>query len=235
MRTREELESRLAELRAEERARRAAAAPPPLPITFIPPAFGRVVHRDVKPQNDAEPEVAEVIHVSFGTNERRAYALYSAASAIDEDPAQMADAEVLYKQAIRVAPRLAIAYTNLGNIRCRRGDPEGAMTLYATALGIDPVQPEALYNAGYVFLERGRVADAIDHFTRALDADPHFADAHFNLATAFEQVGDHARALPHWRAYVTLEPLGTWAEMARQHMHNGVRIARGKRRRARGR
>ena len=36
---------------------------------------------------------------------------------------------MLYQQAIELDPWLAIAYTNLGNIRFRRHDPEGAEAL----------------------------------------------------------------------------------------------------------
>ena len=48
---------------------------------------------------------------------------------------------------------LAIAYTNLGNIRFRRGDEVSAMHLYRRAIEVDPRQPEAHYNLGYVMLE----------------------------------------------------------------------------------
>ena len=86
---------------------------------------------------------------------RTAYDLYVRASALDEDPATFDEAEALYREAIELDPQLAIAYTNLGNIRFRRGDDRRAETLYMTALAIDDRQPEAHYNLGYVMLERG--------------------------------------------------------------------------------
>ena len=89
---------------------------------------------------------------------RTAYDLYVRASALDEDPATYDEAEELYARAIRLDPSLAIAYTNLGNIRFRRGDEAGAEELYRRALEIDARQPEAHYNLGYVMLERGDAA-----------------------------------------------------------------------------
>ncbi len=149
---------------------------------------------------------------------RTAYELYVQASALDEDPATFDQAEELYARATRLDPSLAIAYTNLGNIRFRRGDEAGAETLYRRALEVDPHQPEAHYNLGYVMLEHGDARGATAYFERALQGDPRFADAHFNLAMAWEQVGEHARARPHWRKYLDLEPTGTWADVAREHL-----------------
>jgi tetratricopeptide (TPR) repeat protein len=147
-----------------------------------------------------------------------AYDLYVRASALDEDPATYDEAEQLYGRAIRLDPSLAIAYTNLGNIRFRRGDEAGAETLYRRAIEIDTRQPEAHYNLGYVMLERGDALKATSHFERALGSDPRFADAHFNLAMAWEQLGERSKARPHWKKYLELEPSGTWSDVAREHL-----------------
>jgi tetratricopeptide (TPR) repeat protein len=149
---------------------------------------------------------------------RTAYELYSQASMLDEDPKSFDEAEKLYERAIALDPALGIAYTNLGNIRFRRGDEPGAEKLYLRAIEIDAEQPEAHYNLGYVMLERGDPRGAIPHFERALKSDPRFADAHFNLAMAYEQAGERAKARPHWKRYLELEPSGTWADIARKHI-----------------
>ena len=149
---------------------------------------------------------------------RNAYDLYVQASSLDEDPATYAQAEELYERAVRLDPSLAIAYTNLGNIRFRRGDEAGAETLYRRAIEIDAHQPEAHYNLGYVMLERGKAQEATPYFERALEGDPRFADAQFNLAMAWEQLGERARARPHWKKYLEIEPVGTWADIAREHL-----------------
>jgi tetratricopeptide (TPR) repeat protein len=152
------------------------------------------------------------------TRARTAYDTYVQASSLDEDPATYDAAEELYARAIRLDPSLAIAYTNLGNIRFRRGDETAAEALYRRAIEVDPHQPEAHYNLGYVMLERGDASSASAYFERALEGDPRFADAHFNLAMALEQLGERARARPHWKRYLELEPTGTWAEVAREHL-----------------
>jgi tetratricopeptide (TPR) repeat protein len=149
---------------------------------------------------------------------RTAYDLYARASTLDEDPDTFEEAEKLYLRALELDPHLAIAYTNLGNIRFRRGDDKGAEELYVRALDVDERQPEAHYNLGYVMLERGDARRAVLHFERAIARDPRFADAHFNLAMALEQLAERTRARAHWKRYLELEPAGTWAEIARQHL-----------------
>ena len=183
---------------------------------FEPTTNQMVLDFNVKTLRD---DVVRVLRPSAGRERARtAYELYLRASQLDEDAKTMTEAESLYREAIALDPWLAIAYTNLGNIRFRCHDPEGAEELYREALQIDAKQPEAQYNLGYVMLERGEAEAAIPLFLGAISADPKFADAYFNLAMAYEQVGDSERARPYWKSYITLEPTGTWTEIARRHL-----------------
>jgi tetratricopeptide (TPR) repeat protein len=186
--------------------------------SFEPLTGQMVLDFDVQSLSD---DVVRVLRPETSpTRARTAYDLYVEASTLDEDPATYDQAEELYGRAIRLDPWLAIAYTNLGNIRFRRGDEAAAEALYKRAIDVDPRQPEAHYNLGYVMLERGDARSATSHFERALEGDPRFADAHFNLAMAWEQVGERSRARPHWKKYLDLEPRGTWADVARQHLRS---------------
>ncbi len=184
--------------------------------TFEPLTGQMVMDFEVRQLHD---DVVRVLRPSAGRDRARiAYELYLEASQLDEDPETMDQAEQLYRRALKYDPWLAIVYTNLGNIRFRRGDGEQAEKLYRSALDIEASQPEAQYNLGYMMLHRGRPEDAIDHFRGAIGSDPRFADAYFNLAMAFEQAGKRDAARESWQHYLDLEPTGTWAEIARQHL-----------------
>ena len=147
-----------------------------------------------------------------------AYVFYVRASRIDDSPAGYDEAEALYRRAIDLDPNLALAHTNLANIRYRRGDVAEALVLYRRAVEVDAQQPEAHYNLGYQFLERGENWRAILHLRRAVALRPEFADAHFNLGVAFERVGEPAPARAHYRRYLDIEPTGAWAESARRQV-----------------
>lgn len=183
---------------------------------FEPLTGQMVLDFEVKALRD---DVVRVLRPSAGRERSRtAYELYLRASQLDEDPLTMDEAERLYLEAIELDPWLAIAYTNLGNVRFRRSDADGAEALYRHALSIDERQPEAQYNLGYVMLERGQPELAIPLFHGALESDSKFADAYFNLAMAYEQVGDASKARPFWKNYIALEPSGTWTEIAKRHL-----------------
>lgn len=184
--------------------------------TYEPLTGQMLLDFDVKSLRD---DVVRVLRPVVGRERARtAYDLYVRASQLDEDPATLDEAEGLYKRALELDPWLAIAYTNLGNIRFRRNDEAEAETLYRKALSLESAQPEAQYNLGYVMLERGRAADAVDFFKGAIASDPRFADAYFNLAMAYEQIGQAGKARPCWRRYLEIEPTGTWADIARKHL-----------------
>ncbi len=183
---------------------------------FEPLTGQMVLDFEVKSLRD---DVVRVLRPSAGRERARtAYELYLRASQLDEDPLSMDDAEALYREAIALDPWLAIAYTNLGNIRFRRHDAEAAEILYKKALEIDVRQPEAQYNLGYVMLERGQPELSVPLFHGAIEADPKFSDAYFNLAMAYEQIGETSKARPFWKSYISLEPSGTWTEIAKRHL-----------------
>ena len=183
---------------------------------FEPLTGQMVLDFEVKALRD---DVVRVLRPSAGRERARtAYELYLRASQLDEDPLSMDDAELLYREAISLDPWLAIAYTNLGNIRFRRHDADAAEVLYKKALEIDGRQPEAQYNLGYVMLERGQPELSVPLFHGAIEADPKFADAYFNLAMAYEQIGETSKARPFWKSYIALEPSGTWTEIAKRHL-----------------
>ncbi len=184
--------------------------------TFLPATGQMMIDFDVRALRE---DVVRVLRPAVKQHRARtAFEIYKRASELDEDPRTMDEAATLYREAIETDPLLAIAYTNLGNILFRKGDEAAAEALYSKALAIDPRQPEAKYNLGYLMLERHELDVAIRYFQGAIEADPRFADAYFNLAMAYEELGDRRNARPLWRTYLELEPSGTWADIARQHL-----------------
>lgn len=147
-----------------------------------------------------------------------AYSRYLEGCRLDEEESTFDEAEAAYRDAIRLDPALTNALTNLGNLRYRRGDQDGATRYYRQALQLDASHPEALYNLGFVAQDDGDDAAAISYFQAALRSDPAFADAHFNLGLALLADGRGSEAKEHWRAYLTLEPQGEWAPIAERHL-----------------
>jgi tetratricopeptide (TPR) repeat protein len=181
------------------------------------PATGQL-HIDFEVNGIADDVVKKLRIEPRSRDRASAYEYYLEGCRLDEDEQTFDRAEAAYRRALELDPSLANAVTNLGNLEYRRGRVGDARTQYLRALQIDPDQPEALYNLGFLALELGSAEQAVELFERALASDPSFADAHFNLALAYEELGDPRSAKSHWREYLSVEPTGAWAEIARRHL-----------------
>ncbi len=154
-----------------------------------------------------------------GTPKRQsAFDWYLEGCRYESMPEAMDRAEAAYRRAIELDPKLACAYTNLGNIRYHAGSADDARALYEKALELEPDQPEAHYNLGFLTYEEGDPLAAIPQFERAIELDPDFGDAHFNLGMALEETGRRRQARQHFAAYLSLEPNGPWSDLARRRL-----------------
>lgn len=187
---------------------------PPTPPSTTSPKRGvlRLVPAD-KPKAEGN-----VIPIELRQNNvEAAYALYVRASELDETPATYDVAETLYRRAVHLDPLLAIAWTNLGNVRYWRGDTEGAMQIWQRALQVQPNQVEALLNMGIAIDDALEDPEAaIPWYERVLAVDGKCDDAHVRIAECLDDVGKTDRARRHWRRYLELAPQGRYVPDARK-------------------
>ncbi|MBN2524960.1 MAG: tetratricopeptide repeat protein [Deltaproteobacteria bacterium] len=173
---------------------------------------------DFTVKNLEEQLVSNLPDYALKKNSRSAYEWYLEGCALDEDEGSLDDAEFAYHQALMLDPTLATAYTNLGNIRYRQGAVDDSRALYEKALEVDDAQPEAHYNLGFLDYEDGFLEKAKAHFDRAVELDDSFADAYFNLAMTEYRLGNPRDASRLWQDYLSMEPKGVWADIARARL-----------------
>jgi len=65
-----------------------------------------------------------------------------------------------FATAARLAPDFVYSFANLGVVRRRLGDPQGALDAYRRALEIDPREPTVLNNLAALYLAQGRQEEA---------------------------------------------------------------------------
>jgi len=116
-----------------------------------------------------------------------------------EEEGRIADARQRYEAAIRLAPHLARAHLNLGNIRMLIGDLEGAKDAYTDALALNPDYAAAHYNLGNAYARSGRGETAVAAYHKALALKPDFADAAVALGCALEDLGQFDAAVAAYR------------------------------------
>jgi tetratricopeptide (TPR) repeat protein len=126
----------------------------------------------------------------------------------------------LYNRILTLAPDHAPASINLGTLHYNQHHYQRAEQLYRRATLADPNYALAFFDLGNVLDELKRPAESVVAYERALEIAPNYADAHYNLALAYDRSGEGRRALAHWQAYLRMDPIGPWAN----HARNQIRI-----------
>lgn len=100
------------------------------------------------------------------------------------------EALIHYKEAIRIHPTFADAYSNMGNALKEMQDIQGAIQCYTRAIQINPAFADAHSNLASVYKDSGNIADAIQSYRTALKLKPEFPDAYCNLAHCLQIICD---------------------------------------------
>ena len=100
------------------------------------------------------------------------------------------------------------------------GRAKEARKLYDKALLLRPSGLEAIMGLGYCDLDGEKFSSAVDHFKRALALSPSYGDAIIGLAEAYKLRGDRHEALGWYKQYLTAQPDGPKATMAKNNIRD---------------
>jgi tetratricopeptide (TPR) repeat protein len=150
-----------------------------------------------------------------GTRDTELQRMFSAAVALEENPATHTMAMEAYNEILALFPNHAPSAINMGTLLYNQRQFGPAEEFYRRATIMDPKYALAFFDLGNVLDELQRLPDAIEAYKRAVALVPAYADAHYNLALAYERTGHPRRALRHWSCYIKLDPVGPWANHAR--------------------
>ncbi|WP_156909997.1 tetratricopeptide repeat protein [Rubritepida flocculans] len=119
---------------------------------------------------------------------------------------RIAEAESLYRRALRLAPRHPDAENLLGVIALQKGEVAAALDHSARALAAAPEQPLYLANRGAALAAAGRLAEAVEALRAALAQNPQDVTSLRNLGQALTAGGQAEAALAPLRAAAGLAP-----------------------------
>ena len=125
-------------------------------------------------------------------------------------------AEPLYRDAIRLEPRLPLAHYNLGVLLQQKREFPAARRAFEAALVHQPRFPEALNNLGNVLIECQDLPGAEQCYRQALALQAGFAYAHHGLGLLMMRQMRHTEALPSLHAAVRHDPafVDGWLDLA---------------------
>ncbi|AMV44126.1 tetratricopeptide repeat protein [Paraburkholderia caribensis] len=111
----------------------------------------------------------------------------------------------LIEKSIQLHPN-AIYLNNLGNMRGRASNHQGAIAAYRAALSLAPDYAEAHSNLGHALRQAGDSLAAVGSCTRAVELKPEFAQAWINLGNALLDLGSDEDALDSYIKALALNP-----------------------------
>lgn len=111
-----------------------------------------------------------------------------------------------YKQAIRIDPRYAQAYYNLGAAGSKKGLYTEAIICYREALAIEEDYPEAHNNLGNALCQLNQFDEAAKHLLRAIELKPDFAEPYNNYGNIVQQNARPEQAIEYFKKALLLNP-----------------------------
>jgi tetratricopeptide (TPR) repeat protein len=123
-------------------------------------------------------------------------------------------AEAVLEKALTVIDFDPDVWNNLGGIRMRKGDPDGALECFGRAVALDPHFAPAYLNIGTLrlafYFRRGRDPDdlamAVKNLRQAVSLEPGLSPALRGLGSALMASGDVEGAIAAWERAVATNP-----------------------------
>jgi tetratricopeptide (TPR) repeat protein len=171
---------------------------------FLLPFLSGVPHLAAQKGSGDDPRVQE---------------LYGQAKAA-QTQGDVATAIARYDEILRIAPRLAPAYNNLGALYFRQRDYRKAADVLEAGLKINPGMPSASALLGISLFEMGDYGKARRRLEAALRANAADNNAEMYLVHDLTKLGDYDAAETHLRQLAGREPKDqeVWYLLAQVHM-----------------
>ncbi len=119
---------------------------------------------------------------------------------------QLAEAETLYLDLLKLQPTHVSTLTNLGVLQAARGETEHAIHCLTAAVRINPAYADAHYNLGNVYRRSGALDFAAECYRECLRLEPIHENASFNLGLVAKAQGNFPIAEAAFRAVLVTSP-----------------------------
>jgi hypothetical protein len=110
-----------------------------------------------------------------------------------------------YLQSIKLEPKSAEVYLNLGHAYLRLEKDSDAIKAFKQSIKLNPDQPETQYGLGLASFRSGRFREAADAFKKATTLNPDMARAHYGLSLAYQELDQTSGVLEEYRILERLD------------------------------
>ncbi len=130
------------------------------------------------------------------------------------------DATTFWTATLAANPRSGVAHYQMGALRFKRGDVDGAIVEYRRALKLRPDFVYARGELGNFLAGKGRLAAAAAQYRKAIAGRPDAAEDESNLANVLLSMGNTAAARRHLERALAIRP-----DFAEAHNNLGIVLA----------
>lgn len=116
------------------------------------------------------------------------------------------DSRTLWRWAVEVNPRNAVAQVNLAQAVAEQGDIKNAAAIYLSAIKLDPSDAKAQNGMGVTLLKLNQPVQALAFLSRAVELDKDNALYRCNLGYTLAGFGRFAEAADQYRRAIELSP-----------------------------
>lgn len=100
-----------------------------------------------------------------------------------------------YMVALKLDPRIAPAWCNLGGALLQAGSNKAAVQAFKNAYALDRMRPVTLNGYATALYATDKKSEAIEIWRESIDLDPSFKPSVVNLANALDETGRHEEAV----------------------------------------
>lgn len=130
------------------------------------------------------------------------------------EKAELGDAIVAFRNALRLDPNHPGANLSLGNALDQQKDYDAAVEAYRACLAIDPQMALAYSNMGYTFSRIDKWDEAVEAWRKAIHLNPSDPRAHIGLGHSFAEQKLFKEAINHYREALSVDPSSFDARLA---------------------
>jgi Tfp pilus assembly protein PilF len=124
------------------------------------------------------------------------------------------------QKAIKLNPKFAAAYANLGDAYLGKTEYPLAQQNYQTSARLDPKNPYPIYTLGMIQQRQGNIKQAVGYYERCQTIDNDYYDAFYNMALCYDQLKDYNNAYKYidrcQRVETTKKVLALWRHMTKE-------------------
>ena len=118
----------------------------------------------------------------------------------------LAVAESLYNEVLKIDPNYTIAHYNLAIIFQSSGHHQKAIKSYEKTIAIDGNHFNSYFNLGTIFCKLGEYQKSIKSYEKAIEIDPNYKEAHNNLGTIQQELGKYQKAIKSYEKAIEIDP-----------------------------